>query len=353
MVRATLGADALILSTRQVPGGVQITAALEQDDTPPPLDAPVRPAPPPPAPTVAAQPPEPRLPELEVPVGAHAAADEPRPDRRPFAPQTLSLALPSAAPLAAWAPPRPAWTPGPVGTGGVGTRQQLLRYHRVPATLHPMLMHGDLAAALAAAVSFAPLPYDRPLLLAGPPGAGKTLTIARLATRLVLAGLRPLVITADGQRAGATEQLAAFTRLLGIDLIVADTPPLLIRAMQRRGPGAPALIDCFGIDPLEQAAGAAITDLAEAAAACLIGVLPAGIDPEEAADLGAALHGLGATHLIATRLDLARRLGSVLAAAAAGLRLAEAGIGPGAADGLIPATPALLAERLARIGQPA
>jgi flagellar biosynthesis protein FlhF len=216
-----------------------------------------------------------------------------------------------------------------------------------------MLLHGDLAAALAAAVSFDPLPYDRPLLLAGPPGAGKTLTIARLATRLVLAGMRPLVITADGQRAGATEQLAAFTRLLGIDLIVADTPPLLIRAMQRRGPGAPALIDCFGIDPLEQAAGAAITDLAEAAAACLIGVLPAGIDSEEAADLGAALHGLGATHLIATRLDLARRLGSVLAAAAAGLRLAEAGIGPGAADGLIPATPALLAERLARIGQPA
>jgi flagellar biosynthesis protein FlhF len=350
MVRATLGADALILSTRQVPGGVQITAALEQDDTPPPLDAPSRPAP-----AVAAPPPEPLVPELHVPVGAHAAADQPRPDRRPFAAQAFPLALPSAAPaLAAWAPPRPAWPPGPAAANSSGgSRQQMLRYHRVPAPLHPMLLHGDLAAALAAAVSFAPLPYDRPLLLAGPPGAGKTLTIARLATRLVLAGLRPLVITADGQRAGATEQLAAFTRLLGIDLIVADTPPLLIRAMQRRGPGAPALIDCFGIDPLEQAAGAAITDLAEAAAACLIGVLPAGIDPEEAADLGAALHGLGATHLIATRLDLARRLGSVLAAAAAGLRLAEAGIGPGAADGLIPATPALLAERLARIGQPA
>jgi flagellar biosynthesis protein FlhF len=346
MVRATLGADALILSTRQIPGGVQITAALEQDDTPPPLDAPSRP------PAVAAPPPEPLVPELH---GANAAVDEPRLDRRPFAAQAFPLALPSAAPaLAAWAPPRPAWPPSPAAAaGGGGWRQQMLRYHRVPATLHPMLLHGDLAAALAAAVSFDPLPYERPLLLAGPPGAGKTLTIARLATRLVLAGMRPLVITADGQRAGATEQLAAFTRLLGIDLIVADTPPLLIRAMQRRGPGAPALIDCFGIDPLEQTAGAAITDLAEAAAACLIGVLPAGIDSEEAADLGAALHGLGATHLIATRLDLARRLGSVLAAAAAGLRLAEAGIGPGAADGLIPATPALLAERLARIGQPA
>ncbi len=30
------------------------------------------------------------------------------------------------------------------------------------------------------------------------------------------------MITADGKRAGATEQLAAFTKLLGISLIVAS-----------------------------------------------------------------------------------------------------------------------------------
>ena len=77
-------------------------------------------------------------------------------------------------------------------------------------------------------------------------------------------------------------------------------------------------------------------------------VIPAGADPGEAAEAAAALAEGGARLLVATRLDVARRLGSILAAAEAGLALAEAGIGPGAADGLVPFTPALLAARLLR-----
>jgi flagellar biosynthesis protein FlhF len=50
--------------------------------------------------------------------------------------------------------------------------------------------------------------------------------------------------------------------------------------------------------------------------------------------------------MVATRLDLARRIGGVLAAAHAGLAIAEGGVGPGAADGLVPLTPELLARRL-------
>ncbi len=76
-------------------------------------------------------------------------------------------------------------------------------------------------------------------------------------------------------------------------------------------------------------------------------MLPGGLHPAEAAELAAAFAEAGAALLIATRLDQARRLGGVLAAADAGrLALAEAGMGPGAADGLAPLTPALLAERL-------
>ena len=36
-IRAELGNDALILSTRRVGDGVEVTAALEPDDAPPPL----------------------------------------------------------------------------------------------------------------------------------------------------------------------------------------------------------------------------------------------------------------------------------------------------------------------------
>ena len=186
-----------------------------------------------------------------------------------------------------------------------------------------------------------------PLLLAGPPGAGKTLTTARLATRLVLAGEAPVIVTADGKRVGAAEQLAAFTRLLRLNLLVASHPVTLGRALARRPDGAPVLIDTPGVDPFDPPQREELMALAATAGATVALVLPAGMDAEESADLAAAFAEAGATLLIATRMDLARRLGNVLAAAVAGrLALAEAGIGPGAADGLTALTPDFLAERL-------
>jgi len=221
---------------------------------------------------------------------------------------------------------------------------------RTPAALHPTLQAGPLDSALAAALTFADLPTspsNPPLLFCGPPGAGKTLTVARLATRLVLAGGAPLIITTDGKRAGATEQLAAFTKLLGINLIVACHPVTLGRALARRGDAAPVLIDTAGSNPFDPTDSEELAALATTAGAAPVLVLPGGMDTAESADLAAAYATTGATAMVATRLDLTRRLGSILAAASVGhLALTEAGIGPGAADGLVPLTPAFLAERL-------
>ena len=272
-IRAELGADALILASRRVKDGVEITAALEPEE--------------------------------------------------------------EAAPL-----PDPA-------------RSKLLAWHGVPDALADRLGGGPLRAALAKAFRFGALAWDEPdqppLMLTGPPGAGKTLTVARLATRLVMAGAAPLVITTDGQRAGATEQLAAFTRLLGLTLIVASHPATLARALLRRQPGCPVLIDAPGTDPFDPAQRDEVAGLAATANAQTALVLPAGLDPSESADLAEAFAGAGASLLVATRLDLARRLGGVLSAACAGrLTMVEAGTGPGAADGLVALTPALLAARFER-----
>ena len=57
---------------------------------------------------------------------------------------------------------------------------------------------------------------------------------------------------------------------------------------------------------------------------------------------------LGSRWLFATKLDVARRLGGVLAAADAGLALAEAGIGPTIGRGLGALSPAGLARLLVR-----
>ncbi len=216
-----------------------------------------------------------------------------------------------------------------------------LAWHGVPDALHGL--PGPLEPALAMALRWAPVENAGATLLVGPPGAGKTLTVARLATRMVLAGTAPMVITADRRRAGAAEQLAAFTRLLDLPLIVAGTPRLLTRALARGASGAPVLIDTPGTDPWADAA--VVTDLAAAAGARIVLVLPAGLDGREAEDIAATYAGLGASGLIATRLDVARRRGSVLWAAQH-LPLAEAGIGPGAADGLVPFTASLLCSIL-------
>ena len=229
-----------------------------------------------------------------------------------------------------------------------------LDFHNIPPSLSLALAAAPLPQSLAEALAFAPLPLglERPLLLAGPPGAGKTLTTAKLTTRMVLADAPPLVITTDGQRAGAVEQLAAFTRVLGVTLAVAPTPAMLAKALAHRSPGQPVLIDTAGCDPFNEDQVRQLRQLVMQAGADMVVVLPAGLDPAEAADLARAFAALGAQHLLPTRLDAARRLGSVLMAAKAGpLALTEAGIGPEVANGLETLTPEGLALRLLNSAQ--
>ena len=224
-----------------------------------------------------------------------------------------------------------------------------LLWQGLPPALTTRLTDDDIKRSLAREFRFTELPcaYGAPpLLLVGPPGAGKTMTTARIATRLKLAGQDPLVITADGRRAGGAEQLAAFTRLLGLTLIVADAAAQLSKAVARRQGNAPVVIDMPGLDPADPADQDYLRECRSAAGGAIALVLPAGLDPADAEELAEGFKDLGATLLVATRLDQSRRLGGILAAASVGLALTEAGTSAGVADGLTPMTPAFLAERL-------
>ena len=271
-LRAELGAEAVILGSRRVAGGVEVTAAQDSDDEP-----------------------------LLI-----------APDSAP------PMRLPTA-----------------------------LCRHNLPAALAAQLAGVPLVQALAKALRFEALPRDGALLLLGPPGAGKTLSCAKLATRLVLAGTPPLLITADGRRAGAVEQLAAFARVLNLPLSVAASPGALAKALARRETGQTAIVDMPGCDPFEEAAVARQQLLNEATRGAGVLVLPAGLDGDEAAEAACVFRGLGCRHLLPTRLDAVRRLGGVLAAAqAADLALTEAGTGQDVATGLTPLSPEWLAQRL-------
>lgn len=231
------------------------------------------------------------------------------------------------------------------------TIDMALRWHGVPSALAASLGRHPLERTCQQLFRFDTLPIeagDPPLLLVGPPGAGKTLTVAKLATRLVLQGQKPLVITCDERRAGGVEQLAAFTRLLGLTLIAAGRPEMLERALARRELSAPVLIDAPGLDLNEPAEEDLLRCLAEASRSEIALVLPAGLDSGHAEETAHAHAAFGAGRLIATRLDRAGRLGGTLAAAhGAGLALTEAGVGAQVAGGLVPLTSAFLADRLA------
>lgn len=207
-----------------------------------------------------------------------------------------------------------------------------------------------LIAALEHLFHFRPLPntpYKKAMMMVGPPGSGKTLAVAKMAARGAMNGLKIGVISCDTVRAGGVEQLQSFTNLLNIDLMKATSPHDLSHMVSDLAGCDQILIDTSGVNPFN------MNDIKTTAK--LIGagdiepslVMPAGIDAEEAGEMARAFAALGVHTLIPTRIDIARRMGSLLAAAHSGsLAFADASNTPKVADGLFSLTPKSLAKLL-------
>ncbi len=243
----------------------------------------------------------------------------------------------------------------------VGERvREALEFHGAPSRLTELLVNlaattsardavGACAGALDQVFQFAPLPQiaaPRPLMLVGPPGTGKTIAVAKLAARARLNGHAAGVITADSVRAGAQEQLAAFTRILQVDLKKArgpDSLATLVRNMAHQY--GVIFIDSPGLNPFSEEDMHFLRGLTEAVPLESVLVLNAGCDPLEAMEIAEAFAEVGASRILATRLDMARRLGGILAAAeAGGLAFADVSINPHVANGLCPINPVSLAR---------
>ena len=206
-----------------------------------------------------------------------------------------------------------------------------------------------LASAFATFFTFAPIEGGagarRPLLLVGPPGAGKTVSIAKLATRAVMAGRPGRLATADTVRAGGIEQLEAFARLLKLQLFRAESAQRLAPLASSVEPGELLLIDSPGINPFSAGDRRELSQLIAVSGAEPVLVMPAGGDSVDTAEMGRIFRDLGASRMIVTRLDMVQRLGSIIACAEA-LRfaLAEAGTSPDIAKGLAAFNPVVLAR---------
>jgi flagellar biosynthesis protein FlhF len=245
----------------------------------------------------------------------------------------------------------------------IGERvQEALEYHGTPARLVEKLVAAATAvevgsptmacsAALEDQFDFAPLPErksPRPFMMVGPPGSGKTIATAKLAARARLAGRPVGVITADTIRAGAVEQLSAFTSILELELRQVRSPELLGQAVNEMMPKYDLVfIDSPGLNPFSHHDMEYLKTLIASADLEPILVMAAGGDASEAADIGESFGASGATRLLATRLDMTRRLGSVLSAASAGqLMFSEVSLNPHVATGLCAVNPVSMARMI-------
>lgn len=310
MVRAALGDDAIIVATREEEGGVRVTAAIDEAEAP---------LAPPPAPAEARRPPpRPPRPQPEINV-CDIIADA---LRRHGTPHAVADRIVTAA--------------------------------EAFDTDDPLLA---LGAGLDSLFHFSPLPDERsekPIMLVGPPGAGKTLTVAKLAARATLNGRPVGVITTDTVRAGGVDQLQAFTRLLKLRLLaVEDTLALADALLVQRGVDQ-VLIDSAGRNPFDAADMADLGELLEAAEVEPVLVLPGGGDPVEAAEIAQSFRDLGVTRLLVTRLDMTRRLGGLLSVAhEAKMAFSDVSVTPKVAEGLTPLNPLSLARLLLPSAVPA
>jgi len=303
-VKAELGDQAVIIATRQVRRGllgsaVEISAAIDSDDAPPPspLSGPSTGGPLP-APVRTEQEVEKQLAPMRSELrslralvrnaGESRGTTELRAElatlRRVVEELSRSAAAPPAAALAPAAAPAPA----------------------APRARRTTAVHDTAAPARRAAAA-----YDVPLtasstghivMLVGPTGAGKTTTIAKLATRAALVdGRRVGLITLDNYRVGGVDQIRTFADLIGVPLEVAETPAALAGLIDPEHDLT--LIDTAGRSPRDRAA---IEELAVHIDGLDIEVhlvVPAGATGPQVDELAQRYSPLGPVRLLFTKLD--------------------------------------------------
>jgi flagellar biosynthesis protein FlhF len=193
-----------------------------------------------------------------------------------------------------------------------------------------------------------PARLDVDILLVGPPGHGRTSVAAKLTRRasVARAEITPLAADLDGSAAG--EQLAAYLERERDQIRVADTPDALFAQLRSlRNEGRRCVIDLPAINPFEGDDLASLGDLVAAIRAEPVLVLSAEGHPDDLSEAARAFYAAGVRRAILTKLDVVRRRGGAIAAlASSGIAFSHLAITPFIGGGLVPAAPSRLAALL-------
>jgi flagellar biosynthesis protein FlhF len=357
LVRAEQGPDAVILSSRRGDDGIEVIAAVDYDEalfvdakrqsTAPAIAPPSRDASPAPV-TVA-----PPAPAASIAPTAAIAPAKPIVSRpAPVSTAPASTAPPQAAPRAV-----PAANSGynamqrelqdmrrllETGLAGMTWNDKRLREPlkaRVLEELTAMDIAPDVALSLAeltprrtsldnpSHIPLALLAKHLPIIndptcvaggitaVVGPTGAGKTTTIAKLAARwCMLHGSQDLaLVSTDGYRIGAREQLMTYARILGAPMHAANGAKELARVLERLKAKKLILIDTAGMGPRDVRLTEQLAALKYGAShARVLLALPAQVEGQALDEIVCAFVRVKPAGCVLTKVDEAASLGAAL-----------------------------------------
>lgn len=149
--------------------------------------------------------------------------------------------------------------------------------------------------------------------LVGPTGHGKTTTLAKLAARAAMqhGQERVVLVSVDGYRIGAQQQLAAYAEMMGVDFIGLAGADDLAEALAGVDDASCVLIDSAGFAPADERFVAQLAALDQAGAACLL-TLAASVQGSLAEDIIRRDTGHVLSGAIVTKLDEGGLCGAVL-----------------------------------------
>lgn len=356
-VRAELGAKAVVLSWRSTRGGIEISASAEpgakpraKSAVPPertkpvlgvtskqetlaqhfkpedfmmdqlrrgPVDI-VPPAPLPPSARMAAPKPAPLTSRGTAALLGRQAASAPalQEAASPAQAKPAAKATPPTQPKPIPAGEPPASKLAPSRLAVFWTRAGLTRDQAMAMAVSD---HAHLRQALSDSLSqklkFEPIEAapTRPVVLVGPPGAGKSAAVAKLATRTLAVGYEALLISVDSERCGGAEQLRAMADRLGAPFETATTLQDLSRlTKQARQAGQCVFVDAAAASPMHPSDMRATERLIQEVGLEPILCMPADMGYDDLEDLGLAFAEIGTKRAIVTRFDLTKRRASAI-----------------------------------------
>jgi flagellar biosynthesis protein FlhF len=358
LVRAEQGPDAVILSSRRSDEGIEVIAAVDYDEALFKHMAPQRAAQ---AAAPIAAPMPAAAPVADRPAPLKAATVATPPDVAPVKAQAPRVTARSAVVVPQRAAPKPAPAVDQsygamqrelqdlrrlleTGLAGMTWSEKRLReplQARVLEELAAMDIAPDVAMALAAMtprrtslqnpshiplallVKHLPVVNDLTCItggitaVVGPTGAGKTTTIAKLAARWSMQhGSQDLaLVSTDGYRIGAREQLSTYARILGAPMHAANTGQELARVLERLKSKKLILIDTAGMGPRDVRLTEQLATLKLGAAkARVLLALPAQGESHALDEIVRAFARVTPAACVLTKVDEAASLGAAISA---------------------------------------